>query len=190
MRQLYQKRKLEREKEIHWQNEHWEFWGSCIESELNFSARHSDISIFCLMMSVITLHRVRNFECEPFTAMPIWIMVWKWIFFFVVAKLHINNFGFFGLTALVTVVSYQIESFSSKWELPSLLSPSFLTQGSMEAMKAALILVGHYSTILSDWSTNRRRVSWYSMFGIVCKKRQCIEKIAKGKKYFTTLRKL
>ena len=40
-----------------------------------------------------------------------------------------------------TVVSYQIESFSSKWELPSLLSPSFITQGRMEAIKAAFILM-------------------------------------------------
>ena len=42
---------------------------------------------------------------------------------------------------LFTVVSYQNESFSSKWELPSLLSPSFITQGRMEARKAILILM-------------------------------------------------
>ena len=45
------------------------------------------------------------------------------------------------MLALPTVVSYQIESFSSKWELPSLLSPSFITQGRMGASKAALILM-------------------------------------------------
>ena len=53
--------------------------------------------------------------------------------------------------ALATVVSYQNEIFSSKWELPPLLSPSFITQGRMEARRAALILmktlilIGHHS---------------------------------------------
>ena len=41
----------------------------------------------------------------------------------------------------LTIVSYQIESFSSKWELPSWLSPSLITRGRMEARKAALILM-------------------------------------------------
>ena len=40
-----------------------------------------------------------------------------------------------------TVVSNQIESFSSKWKLLSFLSPSFITGGRMEARKVALILM-------------------------------------------------
>ena len=47
----------------------------------------------------------------------------------------------YGRKFLPTVVSYQNESFSSKWELPSLLSPSFITRGRMEARRAALILI-------------------------------------------------
>ena len=38
-------------------------------------------------------------------------------------------------------MSYQNESFSSKWELPFLLSPSSITQGRMGARKVALILM-------------------------------------------------
>ena len=45
------------------------------------------------------------------------------------------------LSLFATVVSYQIESFSSKWELPSLLSPFFITRGRMRASRAALILM-------------------------------------------------
>ena len=41
----------------------------------------------------------------------------------------------------ITVVSYQSERFSSKWELPSLLSPFFITRGRMGARGAALILM-------------------------------------------------
>ena len=40
-----------------------------------------------------------------------------------------------------TVVSYQSERFPSKWELPSLLSPFFITRGRMEARRVALILM-------------------------------------------------
>ena len=40
-----------------------------------------------------------------------------------------------------TVVSYQNESFSSKWELPSLLSPFLITRGRMDARRVALILM-------------------------------------------------
>ena len=40
-----------------------------------------------------------------------------------------------------TVVSYQSERFSSKWELPSLFSPFFITRGRMGARRAALILM-------------------------------------------------
>ena len=40
-----------------------------------------------------------------------------------------------------TVVSHQSERFPSKWELPSLLSPFFITRGRMGARRAALILM-------------------------------------------------
>ena len=53
-----------------------------------------------------------------------------------------------------TVVSYQFESFSSKWELPSLLSPSFITRGSMEAVH--ICSLAHQQILVlvaSSWST-------------------------------------
>ena len=55
-------------------------------------------------------------------------------------------------SAFVTIVSYQIQSFSSKWELPSLLSTSFITLGGMEAIKAALILTknSHFDSTSQD----------------------------------------
>ena len=67
-----------------------------------------------------------------------------------------------------TVVSYQFESFSSKWELPSLLSRSFITRGRMEARKTALILMTnshfdrtlqyHIALIFVSWLAFR--ISW------------------------------
>ena len=63
-----------------------------------------------------------------------------------------------------TIVSYQIESFSSKWELPSLLPPSIIIRGRMEAIKAALILMKnshfdrtpHYLTYCHPWDCHAR----------------------------------
>ena len=61
--------------------------------------------------------------------------------FFTSTKLQVSSSIISLLLILLYIVSYQIASFSSKWELPALLSPSFITRG-REGAKA-LILMKH-----------------------------------------------
>ena len=65
-----------------------------------------------------------------------------------------------------TVVSYQNESFSLDWELPSLLSPSFITRGRMEARKAALILMKNSHFDRTPQYIDQPKVNWSSVLEI------------------------